>query len=180
MSGQVEVARWYTRARRFPQLVGRFTDGRPITGGPYTYTQVGVLVATVFLGSKTTWLWGHFGTVFNAAILFGVAYAGALLVGRAPIGGRNPLLLSGWAVRALSRPSTGTVDGRPVRVSRPHHVRGGCAIQHLDDAAYRDWKRGKVVEALRAARLDAPVAELVPCPPAARRRMPPTPWSTRR
>lgn len=124
MSGQVEVARWYTRARRFPQLVGRFTDGRPIPGGPYTYTQVGVLVATVFLGSKTTWLWGHFGTVFNAAILFGVAYAGALLVGRAPIGGRNPLLLSGWAVRALTpqhgnrRWATGAGEPAPPRARR--------------------------------------------------------------
>lgn len=157
MSGQVEVARWYTRARRFPQLVGRFTDGRPIPGGPYTYTQVGVLVATVFLGSKTTWLWGHFGTVFNAAILFGVAYAGALLVGRAPIGGRNPLLLSGWAVRALSRPSTGTVDGRPVRVSRPHHVRGGCAIQHRDTVTSEP--------PTEAGAREAPAGELAPVRP---------------
>ncbi|MBX3532488.1 MAG: class I SAM-dependent RNA methyltransferase [Rhizobiaceae bacterium] len=48
---------------------------------------------------------------------------------------------------------------------------GGCAIQHLEDAAYRDWKRGKVVEALRARGIDAPVADLVPCAPGSRRRV---------
>jgi 23S rRNA (uracil1939-C5)-methyltransferase len=48
---------------------------------------------------------------------------------------------------------------------------GGCAIQHLEDGAYRDWKRAKVVEALRARGIDAPVAELVPCAPGTRRRV---------
>lgn len=48
---------------------------------------------------------------------------------------------------------------------------GGCAMQHLDDATYRGWKRGKVVEALRARGVDAPVAGLVACRPGTRRRV---------
>lgn len=48
---------------------------------------------------------------------------------------------------------------------------GGCAIQHLDDTAYRAWKRGKVVEAMQARGIGAPVAELVPCAPGTRRRV---------
>lgn len=124
----VEVARWYTRARRFPQLVGKFHDGRPIPGGPYTYTQVVVLVATVWIGVKTSWLWGHFGTIFNWLILFAVAYGGAILVGRLPIGARNPLVLVGWAGRAVSRPSAGTIAGRPARLSKPHRAAGRCVI----------------------------------------------------
>jgi 23S rRNA (uracil1939-C5)-methyltransferase len=48
---------------------------------------------------------------------------------------------------------------------------GGCAIQHLEDGAYRVWKRGKVVEALRARGIDAPVGDLVPCVPGTRRRV---------
>ena len=47
---------------------------------------------------------------------------------------------------------------------------GGCAIQHLEDGAYREWKRGLVVHALQARGIDVPVGELVACPPHSRRR----------
>jgi 23S rRNA (uracil1939-C5)-methyltransferase len=44
----------------------------------------------------------------------------------------------------------------------PHFgVCGGCAVQHWEDAHYRAWKRGLVVEALRQAGLDTPVADLI-------------------
>jgi 23S rRNA (uracil1939-C5)-methyltransferase len=53
----------------------------------------------------------------------------------------------------------------------PHFgVCGGCAVQHLDVAPYCAWKRGLVVEALRQAGFDAPVAELVDAHGAGRRR----------
>lgn len=48
---------------------------------------------------------------------------------------------------------------------------GGCAIQHLEQSAYLDWKRRKVVEALRAGHIDAEVADIVPCAPQTRRRV---------
>ena len=66
-----EVVKWYTRARRFPQLIGKTPDGATIWGGPYTYTQVIAGVAFIVIGSKTTWLWGHFGLLGNALILVG-------------------------------------------------------------------------------------------------------------
>jgi 23S rRNA (uracil1939-C5)-methyltransferase len=47
---------------------------------------------------------------------------------------------------------------------------GGCALQHMEEAAYRDWKREKVVQALRSRRVEADVAPLIPCAEAARRR----------
>jgi 23S rRNA (uracil1939-C5)-methyltransferase len=47
---------------------------------------------------------------------------------------------------------------------------GGCAIQHLEDGAYRDWKRELVVQALKARGIDVPVGELIACPPHSRRR----------
>ena len=54
----------------------------------------------------------------------------------------------------------------------PHFgVCGGCALQHWDDPAYRDWKRGLVVEALRQAGLDAPVADLIDAHGEGRRRV---------
>ncbi|MCX8570910.1 class I SAM-dependent RNA methyltransferase [Aminobacter sp. MET-1] len=47
---------------------------------------------------------------------------------------------------------------------------GGCAIQHLEDGAYREWKRGLVAHALKARGIETPVGDLVACPPRSRRR----------
>lgn len=48
---------------------------------------------------------------------------------------------------------------------------GGCALQHLDDAAYAAWKLDRARETLsRAGFPDAPLAPLVRTPPRARRR----------
>ncbi len=53
----------------------------------------------------------------------------------------------------------------------PHFgVCGGCQTQHWDFVRYREWKRGLVVEALRQARLDAPVGELIDAHGEGRRR----------
>jgi 23S rRNA (uracil1939-C5)-methyltransferase len=44
----------------------------------------------------------------------------------------------------------------------PHFgICGGCAMQHWQTSAYHAWKRGLVIEALRQAGIDAPVAELI-------------------
>lgn len=48
---------------------------------------------------------------------------------------------------------------------------GGCALQHMEAAAYREWKRGLVVQALAARGLAAEVAPLVACAPGSRRRL---------
>jgi 23S rRNA (uracil1939-C5)-methyltransferase len=53
----------------------------------------------------------------------------------------------------------------------PHFgVCGGCAVQHLEFSHYRAWKRDLVVEALRHAGLDFPVAELIDAHGEGRRR----------
>ena len=48
---------------------------------------------------------------------------------------------------------------------------GGCALQHFDMEAYNAWKRAKVVDALKGAGIEAPVAPIVPCVPGTRRRV---------
>lgn len=48
---------------------------------------------------------------------------------------------------------------------------GGCALQHLGETAYREWKRGKVTQALAARGVAADVEPLMPCAPATRRRV---------
>jgi 23S rRNA (uracil1939-C5)-methyltransferase len=61
----------------------------------------------------------------------------------------------------------------PARIAPicPHFgVCGGCAVQHWEVERYRAWKRGLVVEALRAAGLDPPVAALIDAHGEGRRR----------
>lgn len=48
---------------------------------------------------------------------------------------------------------------------------GGCALQHIGDAAVAAWKRGRVTGALRAVGIDAAAAETVTVPPCDRRRV---------
>jgi 23S rRNA (uracil1939-C5)-methyltransferase len=53
----------------------------------------------------------------------------------------------------------------------PHFgICGGCAVQHWDNAHYRAWKRDLVVAALRQARVEAPVGDLVDAHGEGRRR----------
>lgn len=119
---ETEVVKWYTRARRFPQLIGKTHDGTPLWGGPYTYTQVIVGVGILIVGVKTTSLWAPFGLIGNALLLLSVAYGVVLLVGRLPIGSRNPLSVAAGAVRAWSAPGLGRQGGTPVRARRPTRV----------------------------------------------------------
>lgn len=65
------------------------------------------------------------------------------------------------------------LEPSPLRVApacRHFTACGGCALQHMEEAAYRDWKRGRVVQALRGRRIETEVAPLVPCVKGARRR----------
>ncbi len=53
----------------------------------------------------------------------------------------------------------------------PHFgICGGCAVQHWETSAYRTWKRGLVIEALRQAGIEAPVADLIDAHGEGRRR----------
>jgi 23S rRNA (uracil1939-C5)-methyltransferase len=53
----------------------------------------------------------------------------------------------------------------------PHFgICGGCAVQHWDEAHYRQWKRDLLVSALREEGIDAPVADLIDAHGAGRRR----------
>jgi 23S rRNA (uracil1939-C5)-methyltransferase len=69
----------------------------------------------------------------------------------------------------LLRPSP---DRVPPRCPLFDDYCGGCALQHMKDAAYAAWKRDLVVTALVRAGIPTPnVAPLVRTPPQARRRM---------
>ncbi|MBZ9768358.1 class I SAM-dependent RNA methyltransferase [Mesorhizobium sp. CA6] len=48
---------------------------------------------------------------------------------------------------------------------------GGCALQHYEAEAYQQWKRERVVHALKAKGIACDIAALVPCAPHTRRRV---------
>lgn len=120
---EIESFKWYTHVRRFPQLIGKTPDGRRIWGGPYTQSQVIVTAGILYLGSKTQHLWGIFGLVGNAVALLTAAGVVGFLLGRLPIGMRNPATVLTEVWTALSAPATGRCGGVPIRLRRPHRPR---------------------------------------------------------
>ena len=46
MSSTIDVT-VYTLARKFPKLIGKFANGKPVPLGPYTYLQVATLIVGV-------------------------------------------------------------------------------------------------------------------------------------
>ena len=126
-----EVVKWYTRARRFPQLIGKTPDGAKLWGGPYTYTQVVGAAIVLVVGVNSVGLWGQFGLIANAVILLSSAYGTAVLLGRLPVGSRNPLSVGSGLIHALSFPTHGNFAGRSVRIRRPHRVQTRLIISHV-------------------------------------------------
>lgn len=67
---------------------------------------------------------------------------------------------------AITEPSPLRVDP----ACRHFGTCGGCALQHMEIGAYRGWKRERLVQALKAGRIDIEVDPVVAMPPASRRR----------
>lgn len=89
-----------------------------------------------------------------------------------------PFTLPGELVEAERVKDRAVLDGileaSPSRVTpacRHFGACGGCALQHMEQEAYRAWKRERVVQALAAEWVEAEVAPLVPCAPNSRRRV---------
>lgn len=130
-----EVVKWFTRARRFPQLIGRTPDGARLWGGPYTVTQVAGAGVFLFLGTRTMGWWARYGLITNVLLLLSLTYGLVLLLGRIPVGARNPWSIVTGALRAMTAPPSGRLAGRPVRLRRPHQVRHRIVLQPPAPAA---------------------------------------------
>lgn len=89
-----------------------------------------------------------------------------------------PFTLPGETVTAARERDRATLmavlETSPLRIDpacRHFTECGGCALQHLEAEAYRQWKRDKVVHAVRGKGIDCEVGELVACAPHTRRRV---------
>jgi 23S rRNA (uracil1939-C5)-methyltransferase len=89
-----------------------------------------------------------------------------------------PFTLPGEIVNAAREKDRATLmavlEPSPLRIDPacPHFGEcGGCALQHFEAEAYRQWKREKVVHALKGKGIACEIGELVACAPQTRRRV---------
>ncbi len=133
------MARFYTAARRFPQLIGRTPDGTKLPFGPYTVVQMAVGGVALVVLWNTTGLWARFGLIANIVVAISLLFAAVWSAGRLPPGLRNPLVIVGGWLKAAER-SLGS--GRAValvRLPKPR-VAGGQVHMFTDPhpASYED------------------------------------------
>jgi len=142
-----EIARLYTRSRKFPMMIGRLTDGTRIWGGPYTFTQVGVGgVVLLILLTTRTYMWRTGFVFFDLAIAAGVAWGITKLVGFIPTFRRNLVSVFVDAVAAMFKPRGGAYQGRVVKLARPHQAVGKTTLLTPSARSEPAVERGDIVE----------------------------------
>lgn len=121
------VGRSYTRARRHPWVIGRI-QGWTLPLGPFSATQLGVLVISLWLLIQTASVWTQFGPFSLVPIVF--PFAATWAVRHAQIEGRAPLRALGGYLALYTAPRHGTLRGRPLPTPDPVRLSGVITIQH--------------------------------------------------
>jgi hypothetical protein len=112
-----ETAKFYTKARRIPMLVGKLPSGGRIWGGPYTITQVGAGAVVAFALWQTAPLWARLGGFMNIVVAVGVVVGVVWATGKLPSSGRNPVAFVMDAMNLTSSP--GRLVGGQVALPKP-------------------------------------------------------------
>lgn len=143
------VAKFYTRARRFPKLIGKLHDGTRIPGGPYTLTQViiGGLFLFVAMQTRSFWTWGSL--IIDLPLVLATTWGVAWLSGLIPQTNRNILSVSASGLAAFSSPLNGRFKGKPVRFKQPRRPHSRVVLDLGEYAA-------EVSETTTAPALDIP------------------------
>lgn len=123
--------RFYTRARKFPRLIGQTFDGRTIPGGPYTVQQLVGALLTFFVCLKTSSWWSSSG-VFTVVVTLVATVGITVLLRQVPYLRRNPVSYVTGVARVAAGPRHGRVASLPVRGSKPHHVKGMAYVDVRD------------------------------------------------
>lgn len=170
----VQVGRSYTRARRFPWVIGKI-QGWTIPLGPYTATQLGVLIGGLYLLVKSFELWRGLGA--GALLVIALPFAATWAVRHAQIDGRTPLRAFAGFAALLTEPRCGRINGRLARDARPTRLTGGVRLSRLPDpgpAPQPAAVQPPVQPAVQPAAVQ-PAAVQSAAGPAARRPHPPVP-----
>lgn len=131
--GEQLVGRCYTAARRYPLQVGRFESGGRIPGGPYTMTQLAVMVGSFVVLVVTRPVWGGHG-LLDIVMVLAVPYATGWGICRVQIDHRNPLTAFASVSGVLFSPPAGRIAGRPWR-PRPACLLAPLITVHVRAAA---------------------------------------------
>ncbi|MFI0448059.1 hypothetical protein [Actinomadura sp. 6N118] len=124
----VKIGRSYTRARRFPWVIGKI-QGWTIPLGPYTATQLGVLIGGLYLLVQTFGLWSRLGAA--GLIVITMPFAATWAVRHAAIEGRTPLRALAGLAALGAEPRCGRIDGRLARDARPSWIKGSVRLSAL-------------------------------------------------
>lgn len=181
---RVRPPRFFTNIRRIPLLIGKAGNTR-LPGGPYTVVQIctGVLVLVVGYNTLSVWgpLFGGFPLIRLVALLAGT-FGAMMLAGQIPSTRRKVRHVASDTLGAVADPAAGTLNGRAVKLPRPHRVTGSVRIavapapvEHIPTAesAAPVTAPRRAVKPARAARTrrrpaGLPAPEFVPTVPAAR------------
>lgn len=92
----------YTMARKFPRLIGKFPNGQTIPFGPFTFVQIGVLIAGLVFTFTTIQVFGapKLPTAVIAAFLIVPAMAATRRLGFSMARTTSRLL---WVIRPWMR-----------------------------------------------------------------------------
>lgn len=123
-----EVARFYTRSRRFPKVIGRLHDGTRIPGGPYTITQAVVGGIAVMVALTTRAQWGTGTIIIDLPLCVLLAWGAAWGAGRIPSTRRNIVSVIVGGATAVLRPFEGRYKDQTFRLRPPHYAGGKAAI----------------------------------------------------
>lgn len=135
MSDDQIVARFYTRARKFPRLLGVTHEGMKIPGGPYTGTQAVVGAAAVFVLSKTAPLWATGGLIKTGLTGGLVVWIAVFVVGKLPSPTTNPLWVVAGIFGLTLTPNVGKQRGKRIETPRPHQMRGHYVLDLDEDVS---------------------------------------------
>lgn len=128
MSEDREVIKNFTRARRFPQLIGRSPDGAQIPFGPYTTTQFVVAVVVGGLLYITRMMWLGDDIMWNVGVFVVVEVVAIFVAGKLSFIGRSPMSVMQGLVKILTAPTTPRINGTRRRARAQHFVLPGAVV----------------------------------------------------
>lgn len=132
MDEHTREGRCYTKARRFPWVIGQI-QGWTIPFGPYTATQLGVLLGGLWLLVQTFGIWSRLGPFSLLALALPPLATWA--VRHARIDGRSPFRAACGLALLLAEPRCGRIHGRLAHRPRPVTLTGAVRIAPLPQAA---------------------------------------------
>ncbi|HKE51675.1 MAG TPA: hypothetical protein VKE25_09200 [Actinomycetes bacterium] len=145
------VGHCYTKARRFPLVIGKLPGGGRIPGGPYSLHQIGAMVVAAIVLKQTSPIWAHFG-LLNLVVFVAVPYGLAFALRHARIDGRSPIWAAvGW-LSYVSAPRGGRLRGRPLRQIKTRRQTGRFRFGQIPPDLRRAPARAMVAAPVRPQR----------------------------